>query len=117
MDSVVANMGWTDVCSIGEIPNEGLKELEVSGTTILLARRDAQVFALPPLCPHMREPLCNGVFDGETLTCLKHLWQWNIDTGESTGEAEKSLKQYMVKVDDERVLVDLTQVIEYEYED
>src|SRR5438105_2764158 len=46
------------------------------------------------MCPHQDVPLCEGLFDGSTLTCHMHLWQWDIKTGEPRGIAEAPLQRY-----------------------
>jgi nitrite reductase/ring-hydroxylating ferredoxin subunit len=74
------------------------REFEANGVRILLVRRDDEFFAFPPLCPHQEEELeISGVCDGEILTCSKHLWQWNIRTGQELGEAERPLLKYKTR--------------------
>ncbi len=45
----------------------------------------------------MDTPLEEGMFDGETLTCHQHLWQWDIATGDPKGLAESPLECLRVK--------------------
>lgn len=109
-------MSWVKVCSVDELPERQLIEMTAGGIDMLLARTANNVVAIPPLCPHMKEPLVNGIFDGETLTCLKHLWQWDIASGASLGEAEKPLCQYPARVKDGCIEVEVSEVLEYDYE-
>ena len=75
-------------------------------------------FAYPPLCPHMAEPLeISGVCDGTVLTCTKHLWQWDMRSGNPLGMAERELLLYPVKTEGADVLVDLEKELVYSYED
>jgi toluene monooxygenase system ferredoxin subunit len=39
-------------------------------------------------------PLCEGVFDGATLTCHMHLWQWDVRSDAPLGIAEAPLQKY-----------------------
>ncbi len=109
-------MSWKSVCKLDDLPLGGLTVVTIDGVEVLLARSDKCVTAMPPLCPHMKEPLVNGVFDGENLTCLKHLWQWDVKTGESLGEAEKPLCQYQLRVTDGHVDINMAEELKYEYE-
>ena len=63
---------------------------------------------------HQEEPLSNGFCDGDTITCSMHLWQWNMKSGESTGEAEVDLIKYPVKVDDGELYADFSTTLSYD---
>lgn len=74
--------------------------------------------AFPPRCPHMEEPLCESgmLFDG-LLTCSKHLWQWDMKTGETIGIAEKELLFYDLKQEGEDIYAHIEQALIYEDDD
>ena len=44
---------------------------------LVICTSSKSYLVIPPSCPHMNASLCDGFFDGEVLTCEKHLWQWN----------------------------------------
>ena len=72
------NPDWSCVCAVADLPDQGLSKFEVAGLTVLAARVEDDVRVIPPFCPHMAEPLVeSGLCHGLTLTCSKHLWQWN----------------------------------------
>ncbi|MGF1608718.1 MAG: Rieske 2Fe-2S domain-containing protein [Kiloniellales bacterium] len=111
-------MGWKYVCKADELQDRGLKQFEVEGVPILLARLGDDFFAYPPLCPHQEEVLAvSGVCDGSTLTCTKHLWQWDMRTGSEIGLAEKPLLMYQVRQDGNDVSVLIEQELKYDYDD
>jgi nitrite reductase/ring-hydroxylating ferredoxin subunit len=47
--------------------------------------------------PHEAVPLEQGVQDGSVLTCLEHLWQFDLHTGAPMGDAEVGLTGYRLK--------------------
>ena len=53
----------------------------VDGETVLLVNVDGSVRAYSNRCPHQASSLDEGDLDGETLTCAKHLWEFNAVTG------------------------------------
>lgn len=107
-------MSWTRVCAVDAIGEAELKEIEVAGTKLLLTRAGGEFFAYPLRCPHMDEPLSNGMCDGTTLTCSFHLWQWDLRSGKSTGEAEIDLLRYPVRIADGGVEIDLGKILDYD---
>jgi len=110
-------MSWKRVCSANDIAANSLKQFDVQGVPILIANLGDEFRAYPPLCPHMEERLeSSGICEGGTLTCSKHLWQWDMRTGEMRGEAQKSLLLYEVKQENDDVLVNIEKELEYEYE-
>ena len=66
----------------------------------------------------MEEPLCDSgmLFDG-MLTCSKHLWQWDMKTGEKIGIAEKELLFYDLKQEGDDVYADIEHALVYEDDD
>lgn len=109
-------MAWKKVCSLDEIKKGEIAEVELDGVRVAIVRGDEQVVVIPPLCPHLEEPLREGFCDGQTLTCHKHLWQWDLKSGEPMGEACKPLKRYMSKVEGGEVFAFIDREIVYDYE-
>ena len=106
------------LCSASDIAENSLKKIEIDGVAVLVARVDGAFFAYPPLCPHMAEPLeTSGVCDGGTLTCTKHLWQWDMLTGVEQGMAEKPLLLYPVTHEGDAVWIEFEQELVYDYDE
>ena len=111
-------MSWRLLCAADEVAPGSLKKVELDGVAIVVARIGETFCAFPPLCPHMAEPLeISGVCDGETLTCTKHLWQWDMTTGAEQGMAEKPLLLYPAKLEGGAVWIDFEQELVYDYDD
>ena len=41
--------------------------------------------------------LKQGIHDGSTLTCMEHMWQFDLKTGGPLGDAQEGLKEYRLK--------------------
>ena len=88
---------WKRVCRSDEVPANGMKEFAVDGASILVVHTGDAFLAYQALCPHEAFPLETGVCDGSVLTCLEHLWQFDVRTGSPMGDAECALKGYRLK--------------------
>ena len=111
-------MAWKKLCSATDVPVNQLKRLTVDGIAVVVTNLGDEFVAFPPLCPHMAEPLeVSGICDGETLTCTKHLWQWDLRTGTEQGAAEKPLLRYLVRRDGDAVLIDIDRELTYDYDE
>jgi toluene monooxygenase system ferredoxin subunit len=94
------------VCSIEDVPANGMKAFEAEGgLSVLVAHSGDDYFAYQPMCPHQDVPLEEGMYDGCVLTCHMHLWQWDIRTGAPMGLAEAPLVYYDVKVEDGKLFI------------
>lgn len=107
-------MSWYSVGSLNEFTDGEMRTVEVAGVRVLLVGRGEGVAAIPPMCPHLEEPLEHGMCDGRLLTCMKHLWQWELDDGSPVGLAEAPLKMYPTRVVDGQVEVLVEQELIYE---
>ena len=60
------------------------------------------------MCNHAGGPLADGRIDGDYVTCPWHNWKYHARTGlGEPGYEEDACPAYQVKVEDERLLVDL----------
>ena len=83
------------VCRVAEVPDNTLKECEAEGgLKLVVANAGGEFVGFQAMCPHQDVPLCEGLFDGATLTCHMHLWQWDVRTGAPLGIAEAPLQRY-----------------------
>lgn len=110
-------MAWKRICGQNDVAANSVRKFEVDGISILLVNYGAGYRAIPPICPHMEEPLEeSGVVVRCILTCTKHLWAWKLDTLEMQGETEKPLKTYDVKQENGSILVKVEQELVYEFD-
>jgi toluene monooxygenase system ferredoxin subunit len=80
----------------------------VDGVGVLIVRAGDQLRAVQSLCPHEAVPLDLGVVDGERLTCLEHMWQFDLRSGAPLGdEATQGLRTFPVRSDGDDLYVSL----------
>jgi nitrite reductase/ring-hydroxylating ferredoxin subunit/(2Fe-2S) ferredoxin len=92
-----ADAAWRRVCRSDEVPAHGMKAFAVNGTEVLVVHTGDAFVAYQALCPHEAVPLEQGVHDGAVLTCLEHLWQFDLRTGGPVGDAETGLQKYRLR--------------------
>jgi 3-phenylpropionate/trans-cinnamate dioxygenase ferredoxin subunit len=99
-----------------------MKAVNVVGREILLARVGDNYYAAQNRCPHMGGKLVEGKLEGTVVTCPLHGSQFDLTNGQVvrwtnfTGfaakmgkllKSPKPLTTYKVKIEDDRVLVDI----------
>jgi len=69
---------WYFVMHGSALPKGKLIQKQILGEKILFGRDEqGKAFALKDNCPHRGIPLSHGWFDGSTITCCYHGWQFN----------------------------------------
>ena len=130
-------MAFIEVAKAGAIPQGTMKHVEVGETEILLVNLDGTFYALSDRCAHMNAPLSMGKLDGSVVICPLHFSRFDVRTGKKiSGPVEAKmpgmenlppefqkyakrmgeimapvkthdLKVFRVKVEGDRVLVDV----------
>jgi nitrite reductase/ring-hydroxylating ferredoxin subunit/(2Fe-2S) ferredoxin len=88
---------WTRVCATADVPANGMKGFTAGGVGVLVVHTGSAFVAFEAMCPHEAVPLETGVHDGCVLTCLEHMWQFDLKTGAPMGDAQEGLKGYPLK--------------------
>ncbi len=111
-------MPWTRICRADEVAANSVRKFHVGGIPILLINYGQGFRAVPPVCPHMEEPLeDSGIVAKCVLTCSKHLWAWNLATLEMQGETERPLKTYDLKQEAGDIFAKIAEELIYEFEE
>lgn len=102
------NENWEAACDAADFDGEEMMECRVGEREVLLVRLgDDRIVACPTICPHLEERLAFGFADGNVLTCSKHLWQWDLNTGDPLGPAEKRLPVAPVHIENGKIFVNI----------
>ena len=92
-------LDWKLVGPTVDVPANGMKEFSFEGVNLLIVHTGDAYVAFQALCPHEAVPLEQGVHDGSALTCLEHMWQFDLKTGAPMGDALEGLRGYRLKED------------------
>ena len=99
---------WIEVGELDEIPRLGARVISSSTGNIGIFRTaDDGVFALLDSCPHKGGPLSQGIVHGKKVTCPLHNWNIELDSGKAIAPDEGCAARFPVKVEDNRVFVQL----------
>lgn len=112
-------MAWQHICNVSDVPENSVKKFNVGAFSVVVVNYGQGVRVLPPVCPHMEEPLeISGIVANCQMTCSKHLWAWDLrDMSQQGTETCKSLQPYDSKVEDGKVFAQVSTEIAYEFED
>ncbi len=111
-------MTWKRICDAADVAENSVRHFDVDGISLVVVNYGEGFRAIPPICPHMEEPLAeSGIVARCILTCTKHLWAWDLRTLEKQGDTEKPLKTYEIKLENGTLLANIETELTYDFED
>ena len=81
-----------------EIAEGHRKIIQVGDLSIGVFRHKGQWIALHNSCLHRGGPVCQGIIEGDVITCPWHGYQYDLPTGELLLDRDASLAKYPVDV-------------------
>lgn len=97
MQHMVQPQFWP-VCDVDELWAGEMRMVSIKDTQVLLLRtNDGVVRAVQSRCPHQDVLLADGDFDGCSLICSAHLWEFDADSGRSINPDDARLALYPVE--------------------
>ncbi len=98
---------WVPTVDESVIQENSVNPVFPKGVSIILIKKDGQVYALRNRCAHMACTLAGGRLDGHTLQCPCHEWKFDITTGEFLAAREITVPTYECKSQDGKIFVKL----------
>ncbi|WP_289268483.1 NifU family protein [Nitrospira tepida] len=93
-----SDTGWHAAVTLEEIPDAGIKVLELNGQSLLFSRQDHRVTCFENACAHMGMPLDMGEVEQGVITCPYHGFRYDLSSGECLTAPEVQLVPRAVRV-------------------
>ena len=95
---------------LSEIREDEIYPANVEGVDLILLRHEGGISAYVDACPHEGAQLSFGERQGDVLICAKHLWEFDVRSGEHISRVRRpqhDLRKVPVRVVGEDVEVDV----------
>lgn len=90
---------WSAALAEDELWEGDMAGVVVDGTSVLLMNVGGELRAYRNRCPHQEWALDEGEFEDGTLTCSRHLWEFDALSGHGINPADCALVSFPVKVE------------------
>jgi toluene monooxygenase system ferredoxin subunit len=100
-----AGPAWLYAGTLDDIWEGEMRGVNLGAVDVLLCNVDGEVFAYEDRCPHLVNPLSQGVLRDHVLTCAAHEWMFDARTGHGVNPASACLHRYPVRLDGDRIFV------------
>lgn len=97
------------VCREDAVAPGEVRAFDVDGLSVpvLVANLGDRLIATSGMCPHEDVELIDGSFDGESIVCPGHGYQFDLETGACSHDDALCLPRYTVSVEAGEVFVTL----------
>lgn len=97
------------LCSIDQAPQpgKGASVRSEDGRVLALFNVGGEYFACEDRCPHMDAPIHDGTIHRGIVTCLWHMWQFDIKSGECLLNEHIKLAKFPTSVESGVIYADL----------
>ncbi len=100
---------WIDVTSAENVPEDDVVGIDIAGKSIALYQVEGEIYATDNICTHGNARLCDGFLEGHEIECPLNQGKFDIRNGKAMcAPLTEDVRTYPVKIDDNRVFVDLT---------
>lgn len=103
-DMISAQRGWHDVAPSKEFRAGETVRLACDGRELFVHREGGDFRVYDSRCPHQVTNIPHLALQGNTLTCPKHKWQFDITSGACIKKGNQPLKRFESKVEKGRLL-------------
>lgn len=103
------NPAFVKVAKVGDFQNKRMKSVTLLAKKVgVFKNEDGTFFAIEMTCKHHGADLTEGTMDGNTVTCPRHGWQYDLNTGQCLLNDSPPLRRHALRIEGDDILVSLT---------
>jgi len=91
---------------LGALGPRGRTVVDTAAGSVAVFLVDGRVHAVANACPHEGNPLFEGEVAGGVLTCVFHLWRFDLETGACL-YGDEPVRRFDARLDGDEIVVEL----------
>jgi nitrite reductase/ring-hydroxylating ferredoxin subunit/alkylhydroperoxidase/carboxymuconolactone decarboxylase family protein YurZ len=100
-----AGPAWHDVIAVADLVDGETAYCECDGRNLFVFKRGATLRVYDSRCPHQVTNIPHLALKGTRLTCPKHEWEFDIETGACIAKGDRPLTEFPHRIEGGRLLV------------
>lgn len=101
-------MDFIKLAKVEDFNDQKIKSFSVIGKMIgIIKREDGSFYAIEVGCKHQGADITLGKIENDIVTCPRHGWQYNLETGECLNHDSPRLRKFELKIEDNDIKVSL----------
>ena len=99
-ENLDAEPSWHRLGSLEQVTDGEINFMEAGGRHLFVYRKGDSIKVFDSRCPHQVTDIPHLALDGHRLTCPKHHWAFDVETGECVEVGNRPLREFEHKVED-----------------
>jgi nitrite reductase/ring-hydroxylating ferredoxin subunit/alkylhydroperoxidase/carboxymuconolactone decarboxylase family protein YurZ len=95
---------WHDVAAVDDLPVGDIAYFSCEGRHLYVYRSEDDIRVYDSRCPHQVTDIPHLALEGKKLTCPKHHWAFDVESGECVEVGNRPLRRFEHKVEGGRLL-------------
>ncbi len=102
-ENLGAEPEWHELGLVSELADGESTHLERDGRHLFVFKKGDEIRVFDSRCPHQVTDIPHLALEGRTLTCPKHEWKFDVETGECVQKGKRPLTRFEHKIEGGRV--------------
>jgi nitrite reductase/ring-hydroxylating ferredoxin subunit/alkylhydroperoxidase/carboxymuconolactone decarboxylase family protein YurZ len=103
LEQIGAGPAWHDVVPLADLKDGETAYCDCDGRNLFVFKRGTALKVYDSRCPHQVTNIPHLALKGTKLTCPKHEWEFDIETGNCTAKGDRPLTEFPHRIEDGRV--------------
>ena len=103
-ENLDAKPDWHDVAAVDDLPDGEISFLPVAGRHLFVYRKVDLLKVYDSRCPHQVTDIPHLALEGTKLTCPKHHWAFDVESGDCVEIGNRPLRLFEHRIEGGRVL-------------
>ncbi len=101
-------MEFIKIATVNDFREKNIISYNLIGKCIGVVRKeDGNFFATEVGCKHQRADLTKGEIKGLIVTCHRHGWQYDLESGKCLNHDSADLRKYPLKIENDEIYISL----------
>ncbi len=102
-ENLGASATWHDITALDAVADGEVSFFAAEGRHLFVFRQGPLIKVYDSRCPHQVTDIPHLALEGHKLTCPKHHWAFDVESGECTEVGNRPLRQFEHKLVDDRL--------------
>ncbi|HEY0824892.1 MAG TPA: Rieske 2Fe-2S domain-containing protein [Ramlibacter sp.] len=95
--------GWHDLLAADAVPPGQTRRVEAAGRAVFVHHGTGGWRVFDSRCPHQATDIPQLALEGETLTCPRHGWRFDVRSGACTAHGDRPLREWDCRLQEGRL--------------
>lgn len=101
-------MDFIKLAKVNDFEDKHIKSYTIMGKKVGIVRQGrGDYFAIEVGCKHQNADLTKGSIDGFVVTCPRHGWKYDLQTGNCLNHESHKLRRHSLKIEDGNIYISL----------